>query len=82
MPVITTYKIHKNHIFKKIVSFSGAFYKYQGRKLIIDQRKWENYKFNFDNVIQGMLTLFTVCTFEGWPALVFNFIFNSNLKLI
>ena len=45
-----------------------TFYKYQGRKLVIDNRKWENYKFNFDNVLQGMLTLFTVCTFEGWPA--------------
>jgi len=39
--------------------------------MIIDHRKWENYKFNFDNVLQGMLTLFTVCTFEGWPALLY-----------
>jgi voltage-dependent calcium channel L type alpha-1D len=39
--------------------------------MIIEQRKWENYKFNFDNVMQGMTTLFIVCTFEGWPALLY-----------
>ena len=30
-------------------------------------RTWSNSKFNFDDVSQGMLTLFTVSTFEGWP---------------
>lgn len=48
--------------------FSGTFYKYVGRELTIEQREWHNYKFNFDNVILGMETLFTVTTFEGWPA--------------
>jgi len=30
-------------------------------------REWGNQDFNFDNVANGMLTLFTVATFEGWP---------------
>lgn len=46
----------------------GFFYKYEGKDLTIAERKWENYKFHFDNVIHGMETLFTVTTFEGWPA--------------
>jgi hypothetical protein len=55
--------------FKKII-YSGTFYKYEGRDLSIAKRVWENYKFNFDNVVIGMETLFTVTTFEGWPAYV------------
>ena len=31
-------------------------------------REWSNSDFNFDDVSQAMLTLFTVSTFEGWPA--------------
>ena len=31
------------------------------------EREWTNYKFNYDNVLDAMLTLFTVQTFEGWP---------------
>ena len=27
---------------------------------------WTNYNFNFDNVPNAMLSLFTVCTLEGW----------------
>ncbi|RUS83605.1 hypothetical protein EGW08_008624 [Elysia chlorotica] len=34
-------------------------------------REWENNDFNFDNVYSGMLTLFTVSTFEGWPGLLY-----------
>ena len=30
-------------------------------------REWTNFEFNFDDVSQAMLTLFTVSTFEGWP---------------
>ncbi|GFW64235.1 voltage-dependent calcium channel type D subunit alpha-1, partial [Trichonephila clavipes] len=36
-------------------------------KPIVEERKWERYKFNFDDVAKAMLTLFTVSTFEGWP---------------
>ncbi|ESO06434.1 hypothetical protein HELRODRAFT_160604 [Helobdella robusta] len=36
----------------------------------IEPRKWKNNEFNFDDVSKGMLTLFTVATFEGWPNLL------------
>uniref|UniRef100_A0A3Q2R049 Voltage-dependent L-type calcium channel subunit alpha n=1 Tax=Fundulus heteroclitus TaxID=8078 RepID=A0A3Q2R049_FUNHE len=35
------------------------------------QRKWENSDFNFDDVLQGMMALFAVSTFEGWPGLLY-----------
>lgn len=34
---------------------------------MVKERFWVNSDFNFDNVLMGMLTLFTVSTFEGWP---------------
>lgn len=34
------------------------------------QRQWDNSAFNFDNVLQGMMALFAVSTFEGWPESV------------
>ncbi|KAJ8923541.1 hypothetical protein NQ315_010119 [Exocentrus adspersus] len=34
-------------------------------------RSWEPNRFHFDNVAKAMLTLFTVSTFEGWPALLY-----------
>ncbi|XP_076141132.1 voltage-dependent L-type calcium channel subunit alpha-1C-like isoform X1 [Alosa pseudoharengus] len=35
------------------------------------RRVWENSEFNFDNVLQGMMALFAVSTFEGWPELLY-----------
>lgn len=35
-------------------------------------RIWENSDFNFDDVLQGMMALFAVSTFEGWPGCVFS----------
>ncbi|KAL4640765.1 voltage-dependent L-type calcium channel subunit alpha-1C isoform X1 [Arapaima gigas] len=35
------------------------------------QRTWDNSDFNFDNVLQGMMALFAVSTFEGWPGLLY-----------
>uniref|UniRef100_A0A672R247 Voltage-dependent L-type calcium channel subunit alpha n=1 Tax=Sinocyclocheilus grahami TaxID=75366 RepID=A0A672R247_SINGR len=35
------------------------------------QRSWENSDFNFDDVLQGMMALFAVSTFEGWPGLLY-----------
>uniref|UniRef100_H2YSW8 Voltage-dependent L-type calcium channel subunit alpha n=1 Tax=Ciona savignyi TaxID=51511 RepID=H2YSW8_CIOSA len=37
----------------------------------IKQREWVNNDFNYDNVLNAMLTLFVVATFEGWPALLY-----------
>ena len=34
----------------------------------IHKRLWLNSEFNFDNVLMAMMALFTVSTFEGWPA--------------
>jgi voltage-dependent calcium channel L type alpha-1D len=49
----------------------GTYYKYSGSELSIEERVWENNNFHFDNVLHGMETLFTVTTFEGWPALLY-----------
>ncbi|XDV48611.1 hypothetical protein PO909_018001 [Leuciscus waleckii] len=38
---------------------------------MVRERVWENNDFNFDNVLMGMLALFTVSTFEGWPQLLY-----------
>ncbi|XP_010180961.1 PREDICTED: voltage-dependent L-type calcium channel subunit alpha-1F-like, partial [Mesitornis unicolor] len=37
----------------------------------VRERVWRNSDFNFDNVLAGMMALFTVSTFEGWPALLY-----------
>lgn len=37
---------------------------------MVKERLWVNSDFNFDNVLMGMLALFTVSTFEGWPQWV------------
>lgn len=34
----------------------------------VEERLWENSEFNYDNVMNAMLTLFVVATFEGWPG--------------
>ncbi|ESO91449.1 hypothetical protein LOTGIDRAFT_51275, partial [Lottia gigantea] len=47
------------------------------RKPIKKEREWEENAFNFDDVSQAMLTLFTVATFEGWPMLLYKSI-DSN----
>uniref|UniRef100_A0A3Q1EIG6 Voltage-dependent L-type calcium channel subunit alpha n=1 Tax=Acanthochromis polyacanthus TaxID=80966 RepID=A0A3Q1EIG6_9TELE len=38
---------------------------------MVRERIWQNSDFNFDNVLMGMLALFTVSTFEGWPQLLY-----------
>uniref|UniRef100_A0A7M4FDU1 Voltage-dependent L-type calcium channel subunit alpha n=1 Tax=Crocodylus porosus TaxID=8502 RepID=A0A7M4FDU1_CROPO len=38
---------------------------------MIQPRSWENSKFDFDNVLNAMMALFTVSTFEGWPELLY-----------
>uniref|UniRef100_A0A8C4SC17 Voltage-dependent L-type calcium channel subunit alpha n=1 Tax=Erpetoichthys calabaricus TaxID=27687 RepID=A0A8C4SC17_ERPCA len=38
---------------------------------MVRERIWHNSDFNFDNVLSGMMALFTVSTFEGWPALLY-----------
>uniref|UniRef100_A0A8B9LH72 Voltage-dependent L-type calcium channel subunit alpha n=1 Tax=Astyanax mexicanus TaxID=7994 RepID=A0A8B9LH72_ASTMX len=43
----------------------------------VRERIWFNSDFNFDNVLMAMMALFTVSTFEGWPALLYKAI-DSN----
>ncbi|KAI5622014.1 voltage-dependent L-type calcium channel subunit alpha-1D [Silurus asotus] len=38
---------------------------------MVKERFWVNSDFNFDNVLMGMLALFTVSTFEGWPQILY-----------
>ncbi|KAJ8015836.1 hypothetical protein DPEC_G00000490 [Dallia pectoralis] len=45
----------------------------------VRERIWYNSDFNFDNVLMAMMALFTVSTFEGWPALLYKSI-DSNLE--
>nr|XP_051708277.1 voltage-dependent L-type calcium channel subunit alpha-1D isoform X7 [Oryctolagus cuniculus] len=44
---------------------------------VVRERIWQNSDFNFDNVLSAMMALFTVSTFEGWPALLYKAI-DSN----
>uniref|UniRef100_A0A7M4FMU5 Voltage-dependent L-type calcium channel subunit alpha n=1 Tax=Crocodylus porosus TaxID=8502 RepID=A0A7M4FMU5_CROPO len=44
---------------------------------VVRERVWQNSDFNFDNVLSAMMALFTVSTFEGWPALLYKAI-DSN----
>nr|XP_060632682.1 voltage-dependent L-type calcium channel subunit alpha-1C isoform X6 [Anolis sagrei ordinatus] len=52
----------------------GSFITYKDGEVsqpMIQPRKWENSKFDFDNVLTAMMALFTVSTFEGWPELLY-----------
>uniref|UniRef100_A0A674C5E3 Voltage-dependent L-type calcium channel subunit alpha n=1 Tax=Salmo trutta TaxID=8032 RepID=A0A674C5E3_SALTR len=47
--------------------------------MTIHKREWINSELNFDNILEGMLALFTVSTFEGWPKLLYKAI-DSNME--
>ncbi|XP_017859544.1 PREDICTED: voltage-dependent calcium channel type D subunit alpha-1 isoform X2 [Drosophila arizonae] len=52
----------------------GTYLVYEGgdmNKPRLKEREWKNNGFHFDDVAKGMLTLFTVSTFEGWPSLLY-----------
>ncbi|XP_072521967.1 calcium channel, voltage-dependent, L type, alpha 1S subunit, a isoform X2 [Salminus brasiliensis] len=60
----------------------GTYIHYQENALHemeVRQRLWMNSDFNFDNILNGMLALFTVSTFEGWPKLLYTAI-DSNME--
>lgn len=53
-----------------VCDFRGTFVVYKDGDMnhpMVRERIWQNSDFNFDNVLMGMLALFTVSTFEGWP---------------
>jgi hypothetical protein len=35
---------------------------------------WANYQINFDNILNGMLTLFLLSTLENWPTFMYKFV--------
>uniref|UniRef100_A0A4W6FAL1 Voltage-dependent L-type calcium channel subunit alpha n=1 Tax=Lates calcarifer TaxID=8187 RepID=A0A4W6FAL1_LATCA len=52
----------------------GSYIMYKDRDVGKPERAsrvWENSEFNFDDVLQGMMALFAVSTFEGWPGLLY-----------
>ncbi|XP_051508518.1 calcium channel, voltage-dependent, L type, alpha 1S subunit, b [Myxocyprinus asiaticus] len=56
------------------VECRGTFLKHVQNSLQdteVHQRHWVNSNFNFDNVLNGMLALFTISTFEGWPEILY-----------
>ncbi|TGZ60418.1 hypothetical protein CRM22_008542 [Opisthorchis felineus] len=49
----------------------GQFFEYNERgEPAVKNRTWRSHDFNYDHVINAMLTLFTVTTGEGWPAVL------------
>ncbi|XP_072945863.1 muscle calcium channel subunit alpha-1-like isoform X3 [Epargyreus clarus] len=49
----------------------GTYLVFENRNYAVRDREWKRNDFHFDNVMKGMLTLFTVSTFEGWPGLLY-----------
>lgn len=74
--------------YRQLSMCSGTYLVFENGQVntpVIRERIWENNKFNFDNVAKGMLTLFTVSTFEGWPGyakcnLLYLFFFKAHVK--
>ncbi|XP_041983616.1 muscle calcium channel subunit alpha-1-like isoform X14 [Aricia agestis] len=49
----------------------GTYLVFEHSNYVVRDREWKRNDFHFDNVMKGMLTLFTVSTFEGWPGLLY-----------
>ena len=46
----------------------------------VEERVWENYDFNYDTVHEAMLSLFVVATFEGWPPLLYKYVYSYSFQ--
>ncbi|XP_061544272.1 dihydropyridine-sensitive L-type skeletal muscle calcium channel subunit alpha-1-like isoform X4 [Phycodurus eques] len=60
----------------------GWYIKYQEgalHEMEVQKREWTNSELNFDNIFNGMLALFTISTFEGWPKILHKAI-DSNIE--
>lgn len=53
-------------------SFRGQYFVYEENSDVpkVEDRKWQQQKFHYDDVAMAMLTLFAVQTGEGWPTYV------------
>ena len=69
-------KVRKEDCVGRFITFKDYNY-YQP---IEKERVWNNQQWNFDNVANGMLTLFTSSTGEGWPNVMFNAIDATGKK--
>lgn len=61
----------------------GNYLEFRGPGLlnpVTKEREWKRHDFNFDNVGNAMLTLFTVMTFEGWPGILQNSIDSTEVN--
>ncbi|KAK2174860.1 hypothetical protein NP493_771g00002 [Ridgeia piscesae] len=50
----------------------GEYFVYEGtsKEPTVQDRTWKRWDFHYDNVMDAILTLFTVQTGEGWPAVL------------
>uniref|UniRef100_A0A671PMK8 Voltage-dependent L-type calcium channel subunit alpha n=1 Tax=Sinocyclocheilus anshuiensis TaxID=1608454 RepID=A0A671PMK8_9TELE len=72
--------LHDENVLSSGEVLPGTFIVYSIGETALPQmreRIWYNSDFNFDNVLMAMMALFTVSTFEGWPALLYKAI-DSN----
>lgn len=60
--VLSGYKLKANFYSR------GTYLVFENPNYVVRDRVWKRNDFHFDNVMKGMLTLFTVSTFEGWPG--------------
>jgi len=54
------------------IIYRGEYFDYSSGEAepVVRSRKWNRWSFHYDDVAQAMMTLFTVQSGEGWPALV------------
>jgi len=54
----------------RIYHFRGQYFSYADGpdSPRVEDREWLRQDFHYDNVMEAVLTLFTVTTGEGWPA--------------
>ncbi|XP_053313773.1 voltage-dependent L-type calcium channel subunit alpha-1S isoform X2 [Spea bombifrons] len=50
-------------------------------QLQLQKREWLHSEFHFDNVLSGMMSLFTISTFEGWPQLLYRAIDSHSVDM-
>ncbi|XP_078604572.1 voltage-dependent calcium channel type A subunit alpha-1-like isoform X11 [Branchiostoma floridae x Branchiostoma japonicum] len=51
-------------------SCQGYYLEYNDDEVNVQPREWKRRDFHYDNVFWALLTLFTVTTGEGWPAIL------------
>uniref|UniRef100_A0A8C4QAP7 Voltage-dependent calcium channel alpha-1 subunit IQ domain-containing protein n=1 Tax=Eptatretus burgeri TaxID=7764 RepID=A0A8C4QAP7_EPTBU len=48
----------------------GQFLVYDKDVVVVQKREWKRYDFNYDNIFEALMTLFTVSTGEGWSTVL------------